>query len=270
MIGSRRRPTGPFEGGDLMTDLRHTTRLAALVAAVALIVTACGGSTASPSVAASSEPSAAPSVEPSTPAAPSEVATSEAPASREAALPSFDLSALSGNIPGADSYRVSFSVGGEKQYESVVVTKPEVSKEITLFDSGEVGTRIIVIGTKAWMATGADGAFEVVPTAAVSGMLLAFDPTAFVGAYAQLDWAGSAIDNGTEQKNGVSARHLRIDSTTLIGAAAQLPAGAAIDIWVANEGYLVAWETTGLEAGQDVAIEISNVNDPANEVKAPS
>lgn len=252
-----------------MTDLRHATRLTTLVVSTALIVAACGGSTASPSTAASSDASAAPTVEASPSAAASEGPASEAPSASEAVLPSFDLSALTGAIPGVDSYRVSFSVGGVEQYHSIVVTKPELSKAITMLDNGEVGTRIIVIGTKAWMATGADGAFESVPAAVATSMLLAFDPTAFVGAYAQLDWAGSAIDNGTEQKNGINARHLRIDSTTIVGAAAQLPAGAAIDIWVADQGYIVAWETTGFAAGEDVSTEISGVNDPENKVETP-
>jgi hypothetical protein len=100
-------------------------------------------------------------------------------------------------------------------------------------------------------------------------MLVAFDPTALVGAYAHLDLAGSATDQGTELKNGINTRHLRIDSTTLVGAAAGLPAGASVDIWVADQGYVVAFETTGLSGGADVSIEITGVNDPANKVEAP-
>lgn len=249
-----------------MTDLRRASLFGALLLSAAMTVVACGGATATPAAGEATPTPAEATVAPAISEAPAE---SEPPVASAAALPSFDLSALTGAIPGVDSYRVSFSVGGEEQYHSIVVTQPELSKAITLLDSGEVGTRFIVIGSKAWMATGADGAFEAVPEEFASSMLLAFDPTAFIGAYAQLDWAGSAIDSGTEQKNGVNARHLRIDSTTFIGAAAQLPAGAAIDIWVADEGYLVAWETTGLEAGQDVSIEVSGVNDPANKVEAP-
>src|SRR5688500_1424997 len=46
------------------------------------------------------------------------------------ALPTFDLGALTGGMPGVDSYRTSFSIGGELAYESVVVTKPVLSKDI--------------------------------------------------------------------------------------------------------------------------------------------
>ena len=252
-----------------MTDLRSTIRLTTLVASAAIVIAACGSSASTPSPAAGSEAPAPPSVGAPASAAPSAAAASEAPSAPDLAIPSFDLSALTGTIPGADSYRASFSVGGVPQYESVVVTKPELSKAITLFDSGTVGTRIIVIGSNAWMATGADGKFESVPATLATSMLVAFDPTALIGAYAHLDLASSAIDVGTEQKNGVNARHLRIDSTTAVGAAAQMPAGSAIDLWVADQGYVVAFETTGLGSGSDVAIEITGVNDPANKVEAP-
>jgi hypothetical protein len=254
-----------------MTDLRRASRLAALLVSSAITVVACVGSaaTATPTpvadVTASPEPTPTPEPTPVVEATPQ--ATPEA--TPAGALPSFDLSSLTGAIPGVDSYRTSFSVGGVEQYRSVVVTKPELSKAITLLDSGEVGTRFIVIGTKAWMATGAAGAFESVPEAVASSMLLAFDPTAFISAYVNLDWAGSAADQGTEQKNGITARHLRIDSTTPAGVAEKFPSGAALDIWVAEQGFVVAWETTGFATGEDVAIEISGVNDPANKVEAP-
>jgi hypothetical protein len=250
-----------------MTDLRRASRLAALLVSSAVIVIACGGAaaTASPSPVAevTPTPQATPTPEPTPPV---EATPEPTP---ESALPSFDLSTLTAGIPGADSYRTSFSVGGVEQYHSVVVTKPVLAKEITLLDNGEVGTRIIVIGTKAWMAIGADGAFTPDQSGAATAMLLAFDPTTWIGAYAQLDWLGGGIDSGTEQKNGVNARHLKIDSTTIVGAAAKLPAGASIDIWVADQGYVVAWETTGFATGEDVAIEITGVNDPANKVVAP-
>jgi hypothetical protein len=251
-----------------MTDLRSTIRLTTLIASAAIVIAACGSSASTASPPAGSEAPAPPSVEAPASTAPS-AAASEAPSAPDLAIPSFDLSALTGSIPGADSYRASFSVGGVQQYQSVVVTKPELSKAITLFDSGTVGTRIIVIGSSAWMATGADGKFESVPATLATSMLVAFDPTALIGAYAHLDLASSAINVGTEQKNGVNARHLRIDSTTAVGAAAQMPAGSAIDLWVADQGYVVAFETTGLASGADVAIEITGVNDPANKVEAP-
>lgn len=260
-----------------MLDLRHLTRLTALAVATGLLVAACGGGTASSSPAASSESSTAPSVEaPSAEA--SEAPASEAPAeSAEAslgALPTFDLKALGGAIPGLDSYRTSTSSGGKKQYESVVVTKPELSKAITVYDesSGAVSNRYVIIGKDAWSADGPDGAFTQIPggTDAAGALLLAFDPAMFLGAFTQIPWAQAATNQGMEEKNGVQAHHARIDSTSLLGAAGGIPAGASIDIWVADAGWLVAWEMTGFPDNADFSIQVTNVNDPANKVEKPS
>lgn len=257
-----------------MLDLRHLTRLAALTIATGLIVAACGSSTASSSAAASTEASAAPSVEAPS-AAPSEAPASQAPAESAApsvgALPTFDLEALTGAIPGVDSYRTSTSVGGVKQYESVVVTKPELSKAITVYDDkGNVSNRYVIIGKDAWQAEGADGAFNSVPSQLATSFLVAFDPAVMLGAYANIDWANVATNQGMEEKNGVQAHHVRIDSTSLLGAAGAMPAGAAIDVWVADAGYLVAWEMTGFPDNADFSIQVTNVNDPTNKVEKPS
>ena len=255
-----------------MFDLRHLTRLTALAVATGLIAAACSSGSSSPSAASSTEASVAPSVEaPSTGA--SEAPASEAPAASIGALPSFDLSALGGAIPGVDSYRTSTSSGGVKQYESVVVTKPELSKAITIYDelSGDVTNCYVIIGNEAWSADGPDGAFTALPVGTdVGSMLLAYDPAMFLGAFTNIPWAQAATDQGMEQKNGVQAHHVRIDSTSILGAAGAIPAGAAIDVWVADAGYLVAWEMSGFESGADFSIQVTNVNDPANKVEKPS
>jgi hypothetical protein len=257
-----------------MLDLRHLTRLITLAAVSGLIVAACGSSAASPSAAPSSEVSAAPSIEaPSE--APSEAPASEAPAESAepsvGALPTFDLEALTGAIPGVDSYRTSTSIGGVKQYESVVVTQPVLSKAITVYDSdGNVSNRYVIVGKDAWQADGADGAFQSVPAELATTMLMAFDPALMLGAYASVDWGSVATNQGMQDKNGVQAHHVRIDSTSLLGAAGAMPAGAAIDIWVADAGYLVGWEMTGFPNDANFAIEVTNVNDPANKVEQPS
>ena len=254
-----------------MLDLRHLTRLAALTVATGLIAAACGGGGATSAPAASSEASAAPSVE----APSSEAPASEAPATSAepsiGALPSFDLSALSGAIPGVDSYRTETSIGGVKQYESVVVTKPELSKDITIFDDqGKVSERFVIVGKDAWTADGPDGKFQAVPSTMASSMLLAFDPAMMLAAYAQVDFAHVGTNQGTEEKNGVQAHHVRIDSTSILGAAGAMPAGAAIDVWVADAGYLVAWEMTGFPNDANFSIQVTNVNDSSNKVEKPS
>jgi hypothetical protein len=186
------------------------------------------------------------------------------------AIPSFDLGTLTGGIPGADSYRTSTSTNGVKSYETVVVTKPELSKAITTFKKdGTVDSRLILIGKEAWQAQGADGPFTPIPEALAGTMLLAFDPTMMIAAYANLDWGQAATNLGTEDKNGVRAVHLKIDPTSIVGIGAQMPAGSSIDVWVAEAGYVVSWEMSGFKEGEDMAIQVTNVNDPANKVERP-
>jgi hypothetical protein len=252
-----------------MIDLRRAGRLAAILVSMALAVAACGGGGATATPAGEATPTPAGDATPTpveatpTPEGPAE----ETPAG---AIPTFDLDALTGALPGVDSYRTSFSVSGVEQYTSVVVTKPVLSKAITILDGGTVSTRFVIIGQEAWTAEGADGPFQSVPAEFAGSMLLAFDPSLMLGAYANLNLGTGAADLGSEEKNGVQARHVRLDSTTLVGAAAQMPAGAAIDIWIAEAGYLIAWEMTGFPEDANMSIQVTGVNDPANKVDAPN
>jgi len=254
-----------------MSDRRRAAVPGALLILAAMLVGACGGATAP-----ATPTSVAPGDATPTPAAPVDATptpATETPAgvaTPDLPLPTFDLDALSGGLPGVDSYRTSLSISGVEQYTSVVVKEPVLSKAITVFDDGEVSQRFVIIGEEAWTASGADGDFEAVPSEFASTMLFAFDPAFMLGAYASADWGNAASDQGTEQKNGVQARHLKIDSATLIGVAAQMPAGSAIDIWVAEDGYLVAWEMSGFPDDADISIQVTNVNDPSNKVDRPS
>ena len=144
------------------------------------------------------------------------------------------------------------------------MTKPVAARDVTLS-----GTRIVVIGSEAWVAQGG-GALTSVPSSMATGLFAAYDPTLLVGAFSGAVWAQNSLDKGVEQKNGTSAHHYHIDSTTLVGGFAGLPAGAVIDTWIADAGYLVAFEMTGTPASGNVSIEITNVNDPANKVDRPS
>lgn len=254
-----------------MSDLRRAGPLAAIFVSVALTVAACGGAAATTTPAGEATPTPVGEVTP-TPEGEA-TPTPETPGSEETpagAIPTFDLSALTGGLPGVDSYRTSTSVGGVKQYESVVVTKPVLSKAITVYDGDAVSQRFVIIGDEAWQANGPDDAFETVPAGFASTMLMAFDPALMLGGFAAVDWAQTASDQGMEEKNGVQAHHIRIDSTSFVGAAAAMPAGAAIDVWVADAGYLVAWEMTGFPEDANFAIEVTGVDDPANKVERPS
>lgn len=266
MIAASRQLTGPTRGTTRMIDLRRAGLLATLIVS-AVVLAACGGGTATTTPSAG-EPTAEPaSAGPS--AATSEAAPSEGALPSLGAIPSFDLSALSGALPGVDSYQTSMSVDGEEKYRSVVVTQPELSKAITILDGGEPSQRIVVIGDEAWIADGADGTFEAVPAQMASTFLVAFDPALMLGGFASVDWGTAGAQLGTEDKNGVQAHHLRIDSTTAAGLAGQIPAGAAVDVWVAEAGHLVAWEMSGFPQEANISIQVTNVNDPGNQVERP-
>lgn len=247
-----------------MLDRRRAVS-GALFLVSALVLAACGGATASSPAGATASPAAS-----AAPASEAPTATEPALPSLDLPLPTFDLDALAAGIPGVDSYRTSLSINGVEQYQSVVVKEPVLSKAITIVEDGDVSQRFVIIGDEAWQASGADGDFEAVPSELASTMLFAFDPAFMLGAYAGADWGSAASDQGTEQKNGVQARHLRIDSATLVGVAAQMPAGSAIDLWVAEAGYLVAWEMSGFPDDANISIQVTNVNDPANKVDRPS
>jgi hypothetical protein len=249
-----------------MFDPRRVTVTGALLIVAAILVAACGGgatATPTPTPATGTEATPAPAEATPTPEPAAE-------ATPEVALPTFDLSALTGGLPGVESYRTETSVGGVKQYESVVVTKPVLSKAITVYDGGDVSQRFVIIGDELWMADGPDGTFEADTTGLGSTMLMAFDPALMLGGFASIDWANAASDQGMEDKNGVQAHHVRIDSASFVGAAAAMPPGAAIDVWVADAGYLVAWEMSGFPEDANFSIQVTGVNDPANKVERPS
>jgi hypothetical protein len=248
-----------------MTNLRLAGLHGALLMIVVLLAAACGGAT---------------STTPTPPGTPVEGATPDAAATPtpdggtgeatpEVAIPTFDLGALTGGIPGVDSYRTSFSIGGELAYESVVVTQPVLSKDITTYDEGQPSTKFVIIGDEVWTADGPDAEYQAVPAELGSAMLMAFDPALMMGAFAGADLSGVGASVGTESKNGVQAHHVRIDPTTAAGFAATMPAGSSIDIWVAEAGYLVAWEMSGFEDDSNLSIQVTDVNDPANKVERP-
>lgn len=236
--------------------------------ALAISLAACSGSSAA-------SPSPTNYANPSTSASPaaSTNGASASPAASTGAIPSFDLSGLSTSIPGLDSYQTSITEGGKAQYKTVVVAKPVLSKAITTYasDGTTIDSRIIVVGPNAWSADGPSGAFTAIPSGGSSALLAAFDPSLILSAYTSLDWASMASNKGVESKNGIQATHLAINSTGGLGLAAAIPAGASIDVWVAQAGYIVAWEMTGFGTDNpDLMIEVTNVNDPANVVTAPS
>jgi hypothetical protein len=240
---------------------------AAALLPIALLVAACGGSTASgsggaasPSVAASSAPVAS-----ATPAASSSSGAEASSGPSIGALPSFDVSSVIGALKNVDSYVETITIDGKESFSATVVTKPVLAKSMTVGGGG----KIVVIGDKAW--TSQDGThFQSVPPSIITPMIAAFDPALMIGAFGSVAWAQASTDVGAEQKNGVSTHHYRIDSTSPFATQLAIPADGSIDIWIADDGYLVAVETTGFTGQQDMQIEITKINDSSNKVDEPS
>jgi hypothetical protein len=244
-----------------MTRSRTTGRAGAFLIPIAIALAACGGGTASgaPSSGASNAP-----VPPSTAPVDSAEPSSGLVLPSGLAIPSFDLSQLTAGLANVDSYKVVITVGGKETYSGTVVTKPVLSRDLMI--SGT--THVVVIGNEAWV--GASGQpLKAVPEAMATGIFAAFDPTLLVGAFSGPEWAASSANKGTETKNGVSATHYSIDSSSIANGFSGLPAGATIDTWISDAGFLVGLETTGFPSG-DMSIQVSNVDDPANKVDRPS
>ncbi len=255
---------------DTMTNLRRVGSIGALLVIAALILAACGGATsATPTPPGAETPAGETPVGEATPVGDATPTPDSGVVVPPDALPTFDIGALTGGIPGVDSYRTSFSIDGELAYESVVVTQPVLSKDITTYDDGQPSTKFIIIGDEVWTADGPDGTYTSVPSEIGNAMLMAFDPTLMLGAFGGANLAGVGGLVGTEDKNGIQARHIRIDPTTAAGFAAAMPAGSSIDIWVAEAGYLVAWEMSGMPDDGNISIQVTGVNDAANKVERP-
>jgi hypothetical protein len=247
-----------------MPDIAPASRAGALLIPIALLLAACGGSGASAAASAAASGGTSGTTATPSPAASSGAVVSQAPDGSTLPIPSFDISAITKGLANLDSYRVSITVDGEETYKGVVVTKPVLARDLTI----KGGTRIVVIGSDAWISQ-AGAAFTKVPESMATSLFAAFDPTLLVGAFSGAEWAQSSLDQGVEQKNGVSAHHYHIDSTTLVGGFTGLPAGAVIDVWIAEDGYLVAFESTGTQGGA-YSIQVTGVDDPANTVETPS
>ncbi len=229
----------------------------------AIVVSACGGSaaTTAPGDAQPTPTSVEPQATP-TSAEPGGEATPGIPAG---AIPSFDVSGLVANLDKVDSYQVSVTADGAEAFSATVVTKPTLSRKVS---AG--GSTFIVIGSDIWVSE--DGVSFQKDTSGLAGtMLQAFDPSLYVAAFASPAWTQSALAVGTEEKNGVSATHYRIDSSTLAGGLTGVPADAIIDLWIADDsGILVAWESSGFAGQENFSIEVTHIDDPANQVQAPN
>jgi hypothetical protein len=246
-----------------MPDRRPTLRLAAVFLIPAIALAACGGAASSPGSNASGAAPSSGIVPPSGLTLPSDGSLPSF------AIPSFDLSGLITNLDNVDSYKVAIVASNDTSYTGTVITKPVVSRDL-LIGTGTDATHIVTIGDEAWMGTG-DGPLQSAPNALIAGMIPLFDPAVLLSVFANESLLAYADNLGEENKNGQPTTHYKVDVSKLPNfAALGMPATATIEMWVADDGYLVSFIATDFgQAGSNLAIDITNVNDPANVVAHP-
>ena len=173
------------------------------------------------------------------------------------------LSALGG--AGA-SGNAPFTMSG------TIVEKPTAAADITM-----AGFHIIEVGGTDYLDMGGTGSFISYPASGTS-MADSFAPSTMFSSMMDPSTLAGFTKVGTEQKNGVSADHYQASQAVLsqFGTAAGVTAANwSADLWIATSGgYPVSMAIIGTAADKSIAYEIlfdiTNVNDPANKVTAPT
>jgi len=150
-----------------------------------------------------------------------------------------------------------------------IVAKPDKAADVVLggFHIIEVnGTDYIDMGTGSFMSTPVSG----------SGMADTFSPSTMFSS--MIGSTTTGYDKvGTEQKNGVGADHYKGNEAVY----SQLDRYSGVsnatwtaDVWIATSGgYPVSMAIIGTSGGQivyETAFDLTNINDPANKVTAPT
>jgi hypothetical protein len=255
---------------------------AAAAIVTALLVGACAASTstAAPTATTAAVSSPAATETPTTPPA----APSEAPTDAQASGPAAsgpDLSSIFGSVDLLDSldrYQLTVEMTGASGTTTMDVTtirEPVAASKIDMTTAGQQ-ISIVQIGDKAWVKQGATG-FIAVPASSVSTLTDVLAPEKLFASFKNEEAFKSLTAVGSETKNGVQATHYHVDDKTQLAAGSEtIPPGAVADVWVSEDGYLVALEFSGAQtqvAGQgtidSMKIEVSHINDPALEIAAP-
>ncbi|HEU0234887.1 MAG TPA: hypothetical protein VFR14_00455 [Candidatus Limnocylindrales bacterium] len=261
-----------------MTTALRLPRLLALVAALMLVVAACGGSASpSPTDAASVEPTAAPT------ASPTEEPTDSADPGDET-----DLTGAAEALAGLTSYQIDINVAGVVPTASgasgvtmsAIVDRENDAVDFTMsgfegLTTGEEGLRVILIGNDAWLDLGT-GTFIAQPGGAGSfeGMVDSLAPASLLTSVPEDALSGPLVV-GQEDKNGVATTHYRLDSS-VPGFADSLGPDGEADIWIAVDGgYLVSMSMSGVTEvdGEQVELvlsfDVSRINDPTIDIQPP-
>ncbi len=257
-----------------------TSRLARLagMAGIALLVAACGGSAATTAPTSAPEATAVPTE------VPTDAQSPEAPtdAASNGPLPSLpDLSSIFGSVDLLDSldrYKISVEIAGASGTTNMDVTtirEPVAATKIEMTTAGQQ-IAIVKVGDKAWLDQGGMGFVEV-PAAAVANLTDVLAPEKLLASFQSQDAFKYLTPTGTESKNGVQATRYHVDDQTPVPPGSEsIPPGVTGDIWVAEDGYLVALEMSGLNTDitgtgtiDSMQVEVTNINDAGLTVETP-
>jgi hypothetical protein len=153
-----------------------------------------------------------------------------------------------------------------------IVLKPEKAAELTL-----AGFHMIEIGGYDYMDVGSTGNFDRIELTGGSRADKLAPATMFSGAIKPSTVGGYEMI-GSDTKNGLATDHYRATDAALVklGAIADIvDATWAADVWIAHDGgYPVSMAIVGKGADSkvvyEILLDITNVNNPANGVTAPS
>jgi hypothetical protein len=199
-------------------------------------------------------------------------------------------------LDALDSYRFDVEIrssststigsSGVTSLSGVVVHRPDEESqydEVTRNATGTITSELhaIIIGNQAWLKDSGDASYQPISPSSVSTMILAFGefrPEQMFGRTVGTLGAGFHFV-GDEVKNGISSAHYAGDDSvsSAIGALAGVEGSLTSDVWLAKDGgYLVSSSVSASAADPSaagsfsIAIEITNVNDPANRLSPPA
>ena len=244
-------------------NARHRTAgLAAALFIPAVIVSACGGAASSAGASGAAVPSTG-AVMPSDLVLPSDGSLPSF------AIPSFELSGLITNLQNVDSYKVAIVTADSIDYSGTIVTKPVLSRDLYI-GTGDSATHVVTIGEESWIGEG-NGPLTSAPNEMVASLIPLFDPSLLLSIFANASVLEYADKLGEEDKNGQPTTHYKVDVSKVPNMVAfGAPASATLEMWIGDDGYLVSFIASDWGAvGSNLAIDITNVNDPANVVARP-
>ena len=161
--------------------------------------------------------------------------------------------------------------GGAFTVSGTVVVKPEKASDVQMS-----GFHIIEVGGFQYMDMGL-GSY-VKTKASGTSMADGFSPQKIFSGFAGSSSSSGYNKVGSENKNGVDADHFQASQTSLAQYGSMLGVPNAtwtMDVWIAkNGGYPVSMamlaKTSDNSVAYEVLFDITNVNDPANTVTAPT